>query len=713
MAIEGAALSHLKDAFYILTHDLVHIDLVSLREKIDQYPKSLEVAQDVAQVISKLAITMMQFGSAVMAADTLVNAGMRSTMLMKGLLILIIVIGLIAAVVLFYKIIIVDHKLLQGGVQLFEIVPIMGCFLIGVVSMVTFLLAWVHLLDDRNKRLKGQSDVLKAGFWRVRNNVSSAYAMRFEAASQQGTLSQFVKNQTDVHGSDFTAGTDCSDDQTDSPSGTVVCNSQIDVCATSSPSLVQVIQNSCDKEISKLLQELQGIKYEGIDGFDRMALWKTISNGVDAIRQTIAISADSEYSTTRQQSPLQASEASVIIDTQVIPILSNNELSMMMNQAQPTIFEGHPSPHMNATKEKIFGNMVLNILMIVQSSKYDIEISDFRVRIEESLKQYYKHYDGLKDDLMAVVDKVQHAADTRLPPATSLYVDASTMLARVSDIGASAWGDFVIQTTSTHTAVKTFLFKFHKSQSSLSVDIVSMATKAFTVVAFVMLLMFITNTLERLWNKSLNHQNAARSIVIASCLFALATVSLGQMVTRKRLKHVHNDQAINRNGQKLAYSLESTREAASTIEDSSSPLASDAQSYLTSAATTVHSYDACNSVTNGSRSMPFPMMDLIVYSSIVVVILGSVVYVIGALKPARNISNIRVLMRLRDRLLDGEVPEGLTKQIGCSVPNANVWHILMWLAVVMLFTFNAYAISNIEKEESTFDASLQLVDDCV
>lgn len=707
MAIEGAALSHLKDAYYILTHDLVDIDLLSLKQKIDKSPKSIEVAQDIAPVISKLAITMMQFGSAVVEADTLISTSLTSTQLMKGLLITIIVIGVVGAMIAFF--LILRSKI--HGFNVFETVPVAGGSLIGVVLFVTFLLAWVYLLNDRIRRLRDQKEVLKAGFWRVNNNVSRAYVMRFEAASQQGTLSEFANSQTD--GSDLTPGSDCTDDPTDSSSA-AVCNAQINLCATVSPSLVQVIQNSCEHEVSKLLTELETIRFEGIDGFDRMVLWKTISDGVDAIRQTISLSANSEYSTSdKQVSPLQASEADIIIDTQVIPILCNQDLQNMTNDTPAIAFQGKPSAYTRTTKEKIMSNMVINILMIVQSSKYDIEISDFRMKIEDALKQFYTKYESLKDDLMSVVDKVQHAADVRAPPATSLYVDASTMLARVKDIGVSAWGDLVIQTKTTQNAVRTFLFKFHKTTRSLGLDIASMVTKSLTFVAFVALLMFITNTLDQLWNKHLDFQVAARSIVIASCLFALATVSLGEMVTRKRHKHVHNDQAMSRNGQKLAYSLETTREAASTIEESSTPLASDAQSYVAAAVTTIRAYDACNSVTNGSRTMPFPVMDLIVYAFIVVVIVGSMAYAINALKPLENISNIRLLMRMKDSLLDGEVPEGLSKQIGCCVPNANVLHILMWLAVVVLFTFNAYAITNIESSDDNFNASLQLVDDCV
>lgn len=807
MSIEGAALSHLRDVHYILTHDLADVDIAALSQEYEALRAAhngagepvahrdprMQNAEGIARVITPVALSLMRFGQAVDIASDMIRRGISSTRLMVALVALLVTILIVSGLIGLYMIIM---RTGDGGI----VRPIGILILIQIVAM-SFLCAWLYMLQDRISTLQQEREVFKAGFWRVHQTVSSAYAVRFQVAVQVGSLSEFTLKQGG-EGMATLRAEGCGSGETDATA--VRCDQQLDVCSPTVKTLPMVIVDSCDHTIAAMLDELNNIKTVGIDSFDRMALWASISSGVDAIRSTVAVSADAD--TTSPTVPLQATAARAIVDDKIVPLLKINGLTVSPDDAlkalnQPLIdrlsaailtsehwidtnnvanretlsealeayygvsqyaivskglaavlaaaaatvhqrrqAENHDEgagaaaktavqnviapilqvPELRAPTDQLHDQrqtLVADLLKVLQSVHYQIDLADYNDAIVDSLMAYYGDalYLLLRFDLDAVLRNAQNAADERPPAGASRYVDAGGLLARVKDMGAASWSDFIVGTESTRVSVKTFLTNFPPGSSTLGAKLVIMAKWASIFAGIVILVLYVTDQFVAIEASGLATHIAARSVVLAASLYALAVVCMSALISKRQSASEHNEQAIRRNGSKLVASVAETTVAASSLEATkgTSPGAAAAQTYVTKAVAAITAYDACNSVTNGARMMPFPMVDIIIYGFVAVVVVASALYGIGQLAPGEKVANIRILMRLRDRIMDGEVPPGLSSQLECCSPSAQVWNVLMWMSVVVLLVLNVWVMSNVSNTKDDYKMSLQLVDDCV
>lgn len=751
MATEGAALSHLRDAYYILTHDLADLQLDTMKASFDKNSADPLAAAQAAPLISKLAITMMNFGTAVDSADDLVKSGQSSTKLMMAVAALLTTVGVGVGAYMLYLIV---SKAVRGagfgtgpllsvsnfgplGVGLSGLVSPVGGVVIGVTVFLVFMMGWFALLRDRLRQLEGPEAVLRAGFWRIRNHVCGAYAIRFSAAAQQGTLQDF-KNGTGtwaVRGSDLVPAPECggNDGEVDA-TAPPTCDKPLDPCGVTVPTLEAIIVASCPGATSTMLGELQNLKLSGVDAYDRMALWKTISSGIDAIRHTIAVSADANTAPTQ---PVTTENVQQVITMNVVPTMSLHALA--------TAGGPNPTPDMLLQQDSLLAGITGSLITFMQSTNHAFDLSDYRTDILTHLETYYGNtYASLRAGLNTVITRVQASADARPPPANNMYVDSATMMARISDVGPSRWNDYVTETDDTRGSVRTFMANFQPvGTTSLAGDVTRSFATGLTVVGVVGLLIYTNHICMQTALGGMTKEKAVRTIVIAASLFALLVLALQGTIGRMLSRQSHNAQAIVRNGQKLVSSLETTLAECSIIANTtpapvsapaSAPASStpapasaltsttsvpttissaDVQRYIDAAVDTVRAYDSCNSITNGARLMPFPTMDLIIYGFVVAVILSSALYGVEQLRLRDKLANIRTLTGLHDKIMDGAIPPGLLKLIECSTPDDSYRTIFVWMALLVLFAFNIYAMSNIRASQHDYDRSLELVDDCV
>lgn len=785
MATEGAALSHMRDAYYILTHDLVDVDINNLYANVPQSATIASLQQPnvspgtdttsiaIAPIVSKLALTMMRFGTAVDAADDLVKSGQRSTRVMQGVVLLISVIGLSVAAWIIGKL--VHGAVLKGlgpgslfaisnlsllASRLSSLVSPVGGILIGVTVFVVFMLAWKALLKDRQRQLEGPEQVLRAGFWKMRNNVCGAYAIRFEAAAQQGTMNDFKNGLGDwaIRGSDNQAAPDCGEpsftgyDEEGNNTLPFDCRTQVNPCSATLPTLETVIANSCPGEISKMLLEFQTLKTNTVDMFDRMAMWKTISTGIDSIRATISVSADADTST---KPLLTSKDVPDVIQFDILPVMKVDALKVLLEATPQTT-------DTLSKQDTLLKTMESDVLMKVQDRGHIVEIEDHKDDILTALRTYYgTAFASVRIRLIRVINRVQKASDARPPAASKMYVDSATMLARITNMGPSQWQDLVVDMSATKDTVHNFMSNFSPSQTnngrSLAGDITKCLSAGLTVVGVIGLLMYTNSVLSQASSGAMSKELAARTLIIAVSLFALLVLAVHSTIGRMLSRQGHNTQALVRNGQKLKMSLDATCEISNTIAikapyvdpaavvvyatqhdadvaaiaandmaaetatnlrekatvASSTLSSADIQNYIDAAIGTVRAYDSCNSITNGARVMPFPMMDLIIYGFVIAVILASALYCLDQLRLREKTFNIRTLTALRDQVMNGVVPPGLVKQLECSTPDASYRTIFLWMAILVLFSFNIYAMCNLRASQQDYDKSLELVDDCV
>lgn len=709
MSTEGAALAHLRDVYYILTHDLADVQLDKLRDACALDATSMDNALKIAPVVTRLAIPMLDFNVSVEAVNQLTSQGMTQARLLIGVDIVLIL--LVVIMILLVMCTLTWFRYKEGRLDPWSMVPELGRVYISGLIFLAFLAVWLIMIRAGRDELGHNSDILKTGYWNIHNHVGAAYPMRFSAAIQQGTVSVFVLNQnpSEYGGSTLVPGPDCENDaeETDqAPS----CHRIIDPCGSIIPSLAEVITKCCPNEVFHMLDTLQTIKTEGVDAYDRGALWGTITSGVEAIRMTIDVSADANTSATGPAVLLDATAAQGVIETQIVPIMERSDL-LALASVKPT-----PQNQVADSHLVVYQQITSQTLQLLQTLNYQLDISDYKDFLDTSMKAYYAtSYPAIRFSLLAIIDTVQKAEDARPPPSANLYVDSGTMIARVKNMGSSSWNNLVSQTDITRAAVRQFLakFKLPRDQPNTSVNILVVVSAILALVGYMALFMYLTMNLHHIFTKNLDRQTAARYIVSAACLYALLTVIMNSVVSRMRIRSSHNWSTIGKNGQLLANYLDSTEKNAMTIDPSTDVNTSDAQNYIDAAIGTVQSFDACNSVTNGSSIMPFPMMDVVLNLTVIVVVMAGALYGVSYLNPREKLANITTLMRLRERVMNGEVPGGMEQELICCTPNHSVWHITYWIAVAVLFLLNIFVMTTVQNTNDSYNTSLSRTSACV
>lgn len=718
MATEGAALANLRDVYYILTHDLVDVPLDRFRDISRNNPTDEGNASNVAPVIRKLALTMLEFNASVEMMNTLTTNGITTARYLIWLDIVLITV--VVGVILYVIWVIVWERIKQRKADGWTLFPELSKLVIGGLVFLTFLGSWLIMIRANRDELGHNSDILKTGFWNVHNHVGSAYAMRFEAAVQQGSVAAFVTDQYAYQkynpgGSTLIPGPDCADDQEDGTAGTLPCTQPIDPCGTSVPTLEYIITHACPNELYNMLDTLQTIKAEGVDSYDRSALWETITRGVDGIRHTIDISANAD-TTSPPIKPLDATAAQLVVNTQIVPILEDTHLNsqalILQSGKQGTPIQKETSDGMTV----IYQTMTTDMLQVMQEVNYEFDISDYRDFLDGTMATFYAAaYPAVRFDLLLAIEKVQKAEDARPPPSSSLYVDAATLIARVKTMGSSAWNELVSETHLTRVAVRVFLskFKLPRDQPMTGLKVAVMVSVILTIIGFIALALYLADIIHQVLESTLDGQRAARYIIIAACVYALLTVTFNSMINRMVLRSGHNWNALRKNGQLLAHFLDNTELAATDIQRTPKLGTTEAQNYLTAAIGTSRAYDACNSVTTGASMMPFPTMDVVIYLTAVIVIMTIALYGVSELDPRDKLANIKTLMRLQERVKNGEVPPTLVSELQCCTPNNSVWHILYWIAVVVLFILNIYVMTNVTSTNDNYAKSLSSMKTCV
>jgi hypothetical protein len=107
--------------------------------------------------------------------------------------------------------------------------------------------------------------------------------------------------------------------------------------------------------------------------------------------------------------------------------------------------------------------------------------------------------------------------------------------------------------------------------------------------------------------------------------------------------------------------------------------------------TVVETYDKCNSLTSGMRTVPYPIMDIVVMASLIGLVLLVIGLIINTLQPVKKVQNVRSLFKMRKKIRMGEIAPEFDSLITCCKTGKDVWQRLLNIAVIIMFSFAIYA----------------------
>lgn len=135
---------------------------------------------------------------------------------------------------------------------------------------------------------------------------------------------------------------------------------------------------------------------------------------------------------------------------------------------------------------------------------------------------------------------------------------------------------------------------------------------------------------------------------------------------------------------------------------------------LNSARDVLEAYDRCNTYSGDKIKVPFPLADVTIFITIGLVVLAVMAYLTMKSDPMECVSRIGFLMKLRKRILDGDllaIREAQNVE-ACLKPSPEVWDLFSLFAVLVFIGITVWFGYQAQSESSEYEASVQALSDC-
>jgi hypothetical protein len=378
--------------------------------------------------------------------------------------------------------------------------------------------------------------------------------------------------------------------------------------------------------------------------------------------------------------------------------------------------------------------------------------SEFRVRLDwdklrpfmdARLRAYYGDATFYRirpvvNDVLADVDAIiRKRADGAGVLGRSRYVDPDRMLAKLRAMSTTRWQDLDRVVTAAATCASTHIayFPMYEGRSALTRVSQGCLVHVVTLLVVGMLLAMCDSLIDYTDAlKGIGHPKYAswgllmRNVMVVVSVFVAVVVILEVLYDKHMAKTEHNRETAIRNGVRLSSALTEAaaalREAriAATAEATagrnSSSISNDAVFKVDAAVHAVRlaieSFDMCNSITDGVRSMPFPMADIVFYVVIAVMFATMAALAWSKLDPRRCMLSINRLFKMRTKVLAGDVtgPEAsdlVKSTIACCKTAGVAYETMAWFAVVTVFFATLwFLLTNVNNNVDTYRSALRV-----
>jgi hypothetical protein len=235
----------------------------------------------------------------------------------------------------------------------------------------------------------------------------------------------------------------------------------------------------------------------------------------------------------------------------------------------------------------------------------------------------------------------------------------------------------------------------------------------------------------------LSRSDLVQRVLVALCVLLITCTVVDLMASTRVARIQHNQDAVDNNGEMLvaaainvaadfAVSLKTQQQqkqqqqqqqqqatasdaaVSAVVTAKCAALVGDGKALLTK-------YAACNSITSGQASMPFPLSDFVLYGTVAAFFIVFAAIIFLQLSPSKRIDNIRSLLDLRTRLLRGDAAAFAEARhaIQCAKPSADIWRIFVWLAIVCFVAFTMWVVMTGVTSEDAYVSALVAEEDCV
>jgi hypothetical protein len=333
--------------------------------------------------------------------------------------------------------------------------------------------------------------------------------------------------------------------------------------------------------------------------------------------------------------------------------------------------------------------------------------------------------------MVKVVNRIMRGLHARIVEVTSgvkdKFITSQRLGEKVQALSTDEWVTLSKNIDALHYCIKNYRDNFPVYRDYMSSRIFGIATVyIFFITLFVYLQFGVANYHRFKALKELSYQSMANRLAIAFCVVVIFMAILEVSSKKYAVKLAHNFNGINTNGDILVQNVARARKSMAALRDAAERnkvTDGDNKTNVAQLATTalhdveraVDAYSRCNFVTATVPQMPFPVIEMILYSGIIVLFVVVALVAVKRMDPAGHVGNIKMLFDTRARLLNGQITnmDDVARVMACCQTPDIVWGMLTTFAILIVFMLTWWFVVSTRDTVDDYESAINVDPDCV
>jgi hypothetical protein len=378
--------------------------------------------------------------------------------------------------------------------------------------------------------------------------------------------------------------------------------------------------------------------------------------------------------------------------------------------------------------------IAVQVTNVLERYRFRINLAKSRRFMDAELSKHYG--EGLYEvslsavvgDILRRVDKL--TAASRAKAAKAEFVNAERFMLKLSTMTRGELDRYHETLSRLRTCTKWHRDYFPVYHNRLPQTLASTAFLFGTLMLSVGLIMYLIACSVSHKERRYDMESLIQRVITGSAVYIITVAVMETLLTKHSAKAQHNQNTIDRNGDALSASSVQAQKHFKDLADrlveepvtpamladptKTSGVKRQAETTLRSIVNAIEAYDLCNPVTTSQPGMPFPVAEIVMYCVIIIVFVGMAAIAWVRIDPSGKAGNIRRLLRVRKRLLQGDITiSDVQAIVECCAPEGSVWGMFVWFTSITAVIITVWFVMTTRAVVDDYESSIASLPDCL
>ena len=360
-----------------------------------------------------------------------------------------------------------------------------------------------------------------------------------------------------------------------------------------------------------------------------------------------------------------------------------------------------------------------SLLIVLKKYRYQVDLDANRGFIDNALANYYGQTEYI--DVAPVMDEIFLKLHDMIKVATgnkrTRYIEPERFAAKVAAMNSEEMASLLSSIARLQVCSKNHRDNFPPYRDNMMARMFnSLLWYSFLILGIVFIVYMITiYTAAR--DMDIDFVTMVRRVSVSACVLTIVVIIGETTVKKYGITRTHNHDSIDTNGEILVGNVMRTNRSLIALKDITEN-ASDtgnASKLLPAAIVSqrdiqhvIEAYDRCNFITHSVAKMPFPTVEVVVYTIIALIFVTVAALAIARIGPMDKIDNVRRLLDASHRVKLGELTNmnEVMRLVECCQPPEVVWEMFVWFGIIMLFVITWWFLSSTHDTVDDYESAV-------